>query len=125
MKNRKLVYLTALQTHSYLFKALSRALHQSYNNINVMVLPPFCFRIAYIKVYQLIRKKNQKGREEADLNAVRENELQATPSSFKSTSGREGALANNVPSCLGLKRTGQTLSYASVRSDGGVIRVKR
>lgn len=41
----------------------------------------------------------EKGREQADLNTVRETELQATPSSFKaSTSGREGALANNVPS---------------------------
>lgn len=44
-------------------------------------------------------RQYQKGREQADLNTVRETELEATPSSFKAgTSGQEGALANNVPS---------------------------
>lgn len=48
----------------------------------------------------------QKGRELADLNTVRETELLATPSSFKAgTSGREGALANNVPSLSDNKNT--------------------
>lgn len=55
--------------------------------------------------------EHQKGREQADLNTVRETELQATPSSFKSTSGREGALANNVPSLHDNKTHRNTTSY--------------